>query len=260
MSPWLSVIFPVLNNRVGFVRAIDQVLSLGRSDIEVVVIDGGSTDGTLEEIRSRASHIAYWETGKDKGIADAFNRGIIHSNGKFIAILNSDDFWDENALEVIERAVREHGSGDVFYGAVRYVDTKRGYSYVRRPRLSALKYRMWLFHPALIVSRAAYEKIGLYDDRYTHAMDSEWCHRAVAANKKFVELNTVLANMSLGGVSDRQFIVSLSQYRKSVVMHGLCGPFEGWVYFVWFSVVKSIMRPGILRPFKTLRDMVLSRA
>lgn len=260
MSPWLSVIFPVLNNRVGFVRAIDQVLSLGRSDIEIVVIDGGSVDGTVEEVQARESYIAYWETGKDKGIADAFNRGILNSSGKFIAIINSDDFWDGNALVAIEKAVQDNGAGDVFYGAVRYVDTKKGYSYVRRPKLKALKYRMWLFHPALIVSRVAYEKVGLYDEYYTHAMDSEWCHRAVAAKQSFVELDVVLASMSLGGVSDRQFITSLSQYRRSVIAHGLCGVVEAWAYFFWFSAVKSIMRSGLLWPLKVLRDKILSRA
>lgn len=260
MSPWLSVIFPVLNNRLGFVRAIDQVLSLERSDIEIVVIDGGSTDGTLEEIRVRESRISYWETGKDKGIADAFNRGVLHSSGKFIAILNSDDFWDVNALVAIERGVRENSGGEIFYGAVRYVDNERGYAYIRRPKLSALKYRMWLFHPAIVISRSAYECVGLYNERYTHAMDSEWLHRAVAAERNFVEIDAVLANMSLGGVSDRQFLKSLSQYRCSVICHGLCGSFEAWVYFFWFAIVKSTMRSGFLRPFKVLRDRVLNRA
>lgn len=259
MSPWLSVIFPVLNNRAGFIRAIDQVLSLGCADIEIIVIDGGSNDGTVEEIRSRESYISYWETGKDKGIADAFNRGILHSNGKFIAILNSDDFLDEGAFAAIQTATREHPLGDVFYGAVRYVDPDRKYAYVRRPKLEALKYRMWLFHPALIVSRAAYERIGLYDECYTHAMDSEWCHRAVAAELKFIELDRVLASMSLGGVSDRQFIVSLSQYRRSVIMHGLCGPAEAWLYFVWFAAIKLLMRSRSLRPLKVFRDKIFSR-
>lgn len=259
MSPWLSVIFPVLNNRIGFVRAIDQVLSLRRSDIEIVVIDGGSTDGTLEEIRVRESRISYWETGKDKGIADAFNRGVVHSSGTFIAILNSDDFWDVNALAAIEEGVRENSEGGVFYGAVRYVDNESGYAYIRRPRLSALKYRMWLFHPAMVVSRSAYERVGLYDECYTHAMDSEWCHRAIASGLSFVELDAVLANMSLGGVSDRQFIKSLSQYRRSVIAHGLCGPFEAWIFFVWFASLKLTMRSAVLRPFKVLRDKILNR-
>jgi len=244
---------------MGFVRAIDQVLSLRRSDIEIVVIDGGSTDGTLEEIRVRESRISYWETGKDKGIADAFNRGVVHSSGTFIAILNSDDSWDVNALAEIEKGVRENSEVGVFYGAVSYVDNESGYAYIRRPRLSALKYRMWLFHPAMVVSRLAYERVGLYDERYTHAMDSEWCHRAMVSGLSFVELDAVLANMSLGGVSDRQFIKSLSQYRRSVIAHGLCGPFEAWIFFVWFASLKLTMRSTMLRPFKVLRDKILNR-
>lgn len=257
MSILLSVIMIVRNDRLRFRRALSSVLTQKTDELEIIVIDGGSTDGTLEEITTHQDQFHYWESGLDKGIADAFNRGIAHARGEFIATLNSDDFWEPDILRLVQDARKRHPQASVLCGAVRYLTLGSGYSYTRYPDPTALKYRMWVFHPSLYVSRAAYARVGGYEPQYTHAMDSEWCHRALARGEKFEVISVVLANMSLGGLSDRDFAVSLRQYRDSVIRNGLCGRLEGWAYYTFFLSLKKIMQAPLLKPVKKLRDRLI---
>lgn len=150
MEPLLSVIIPVLNNTNGFVSAYESLKS-DECYLELIVIDGGSTDGTVDEIIQRERNIAYWETGKDGGIADAFNRGISVAKGEFIVILNSDDFWEPGVMAHLKSAIKENPDADVFYGALRFIDNEKNYRYVRFPDISQMKYRMSLFHPAMVI-------------------------------------------------------------------------------------------------------------
>lgn len=247
---------PVLNNRDGFACAIDS-LKFEPGLLEIIVIDGGSIDGTVDEIIRRDADIAYWETGKDQGIADAFNRGIAQATGEFIAILNSDDYWQPDTLQQLLVARQSQLDADIFYGAVRYVDQVSGYAYTRSPCLAAMKYRMWLFHPAMFVRRSSYQRVGLYDPAYTHAMDSEWCHRAIAAGEMFCEIPAVLANMSLGGVSDREYKISLQQYRHSLIRNNICNKPEAFAYYFFFGTLKHLMRQRWMQPLKRLRDHLI---
>lgn len=255
-QPVVSVIVPVLNNRDGLVHALNS-LGIENQLLEVIVIDGGSVDGTVDEIICRDKNIAYWETGKDQGIADAFNRGIARAKGEYIAILNSDDYWLPNTLRRFLVAHKEQPQADIFYGAVRYVDPVSGYAYTRSPRLNAMKYRMWLFHPAMFVRRSSYLRIGLYDPAFTHAMDSEWCHRAMAMGERFVEVPSVLANMSLRGVSDREYRISLKQYRDSLIKNKVCSKLEAHFYCFFFSSLKRLMLQRWMYPLKLLRDKLV---
>ncbi len=256
MSISLSVIMLVKNDRLRFSRALSSVLAQKTEALEIIVIDGGSTDGTLDEIAAHQDLLHYWESGLDKGIADAFNRGIAQARGEFIATLNSDDTWEPDTLRLVQEARQRHPQASVLCGAVRYLDPDSGYGYARYPDPSALKYRMWVFHPSLFISRAAYARVGGYAPQYSHAMDSEWCHRALARGEKFEVIPAVLANMSLGGLSDRDFVTSLQQYRDSVIRNGLCSRLEAWTYYAFFLSLKKIMQLPVLLPVKKLRDQL----
>lgn len=257
MSISLSVIMIVRNDRLRFRRALASVLAQKTEELEIIVIDGGSTDGTLDEIEVHRGQLHYWESGLDKGIADAFNRGIAQARGELIATLNSDDTWEPDTLRLVQDARLKHPKASVLCGAVRYLDPVSGYGYTRYPDPAALKYRMWVFHPSLFVSRAAYARVGGYEPQYSHAMDSEWCHRALARGEQFAVVPAVLANMSLGGLSDRDFTISLQQYRDSVIRHGLCSRLEAWSYYALFLALKKAMQLPLLTPLKRQRDRLM---
>jgi glycosyltransferase involved in cell wall biosynthesis len=253
MQYFLSIITPVLNNRDGFIKTFDSI-GCDPTMMEIIVIDGGSTDGTVDEIIRRESDISYWETGKDSGIADAFNRGISAAKGEFIVILNSDDFWEPGVMAHLKSANKENPDADVFYGALRFIDNEKNYRYVRFPDISKMKYRMSLFHPAMIVRKRCYQEIGFYDENYTHAMDSEWCHRAIKKGKVFCEIPFVLANMSLGGVSDRDYHISLSQYRDSLIKNRLSNRYIAYLFYYLNLVQKKVIRLPFFYPLKLVKD------
>ena len=257
MKAKLSFVLPVLNNREGLRCAIESILVQLAYPVELIVIDGGSTDGTLEVINSYCHLISYFETGLDTGIADAFNRGIERATGDVIAILNSDDVLEPNAIGNVIDVVTANPSADVFYGSLCYFDSTRGSRFVRKPDLSSMCRRMSLFHPALFVRRSCYERVGLYDCGYTHAMDSEWCHRAMVSQVGFCEVPSVLATMSLGGVSDIEYRQSLQQYRISVIRHGLASSLSAYAYYYFYLTAKTVVRLPVLRTIKRIRDRML---
>jgi len=88
-------------------------------------------------------------------------------------------------------------------------------------------------------------------------MDSEWCHRAIAAKMSFFEIPAVLATMALGGVSDIEYKQSLKQYRQSVIHHELTKPLAAHFYYYFYLTIKTVMRFPFMRPIKLLRDRFL---
>jgi len=246
----VSVIVPVLNNVSSLAVTLQSVLAQNSSCIELIVIDGGSDDGTLDIIHDFSSRIAYWESGQDSGISDAFNRGIQHATGDLITILNSDDSWMSDTLEQVLAAISQNPDADVYYGQVLYFDPVTLNAYVRTPDLSRMKERMNLFHPAVFVRKSSYDRIGLYSCQYKLAMDAEWLHRAIAGGLKFQAIDSVLANMSLDGRSDRNFISALYEYRKSLLENRLSGAWEANYNFAKYVFLKSMMRVTWLRRLK----------
>jgi len=246
----ISVVIPVLNSVSTLAKTIQSVLSQNYPCIELILIDGGSTDGTIDIINNFSLNIAYWETGQDSGISDAFNRGIKHATGELIAILNSDDSWTEGALNQLSNAYAINKDADIYFGQIRYIDPITNQTYIKCPDLSRMKQRMYLFHPAVFVKKSAYDQIGLYSDEYKLAMDAEWLHRAIAGGLKFHAINSVLANMSLGGRSDQKFVSALNEYRKSLIKHQISGLWAANYYFAKYVFLKMTMQISWIRQLK----------
>lgn len=252
--PSVSVITVVKNGGATIAACLESVVKQGYPHFEVIIIDGGSTDDTLDVVGRFKSHIAYFESGLDSGIANAFNRGIAKATGDIIAILNADDRWAGDTLSRVIDAYRKNPLADVFYGSVIYVDNENGRSYRKDPQLDRMKFRMNLFHPAVFVARRTYQAIGVFDEDYRVAMDSEWLHRALAKGCKFVPIDGVLAYMSLGGASDRSFISALREYRHSVVFHKLASPSMAAIYFYSLMVLKAVLRMPLFRSILWLKN------
>ena len=111
---------------------------------------------------------------------------------------------------------------------------------------------MNIFHPAMFVKRAAYKNIGHYKCEYLYAMDSEWCHRALEHGAVFSEIPDVIANMRLGGRSDKGFKQSLIEYRQSAIDHSLTGTMVSKVVLIALVVAKSVLQIKFFRRLKYL--------
>jgi len=250
----ISVIVPVLNGATSITKALDSILCQVGGSIEINIIDGGSTDGTMAIVEEYRDRINYIETGSDNGIVDAFNRGVAKCGGDYIAILNSDDYWEPQAIRMLKGAFVDTPDADIYCGAIRYLDPHTGYTYTRRPNLSRMGRGMHIFHPAMFVRREAYEKVGLYKESFRYAMDSEWCHRAMAIGLKFEEIDEVLAVMSLGGTSDVHYKQSLWEYRNSLIQHSIAPAWKANYYYLRNLAIKKLMKNNFLHSLKRMKD------
>ncbi len=233
-----SIIVPVLNGHTYLHQCIESILCQTEK-FELIVIDGGSTDGTLDIIHEYRNEILYWESGKDTGIANAFNRGLVQANGEIISILNSDDYLEPNALTLVaEKATISPKSG-VFTGYCRILPTNKS-SYIKKPNISAMKRYMSIYHPSTFIRKTTYEYIGTYNEKYRLAMDSEWIHRAMRNNVDFFFIDEILSNMRLGGISDINSTDSLKEYRQSAIEHNISS-FMHATLFYWLHISSKMM-------------------
>lgn len=214
-----SVIIPVLNGELHLKQCIESILCQ-EIEPEIIVIDGGSTDTTIDILEKYKKHIDYFETGIDKGIADAFNRGIKRAHGDYIAILNSDDYWETDTLKKVAHQADIDPIAGIIHGCCRFLPVV-GDSYIKKPNPTALKRYMSIYHPTMFIKREVYDLVGEYLLCLEFAMDSEWLHRAYKKQIVLSEARGILSNMRMGGSSDLSSTKALYEYRDSVVSNGL---------------------------------------
>lgn len=194
----LSIITIVLNDKRNIEKTIESVLAQG-VEVEYIVMDGGSSDGTLDIVHKYDDKIDILVSEKDEGIADAFNKGIKLASGDVIGIVNSGDFLEKEALGCVVESFND--DSDVVYGDVRYWNGEKQ-DYVYSADCRYLDKFMSVNHPAVFVRRSLYEKYGVFDKNFPFAMDYELMLRFFVNGAKFKYINRVLSNMALGGVSD----------------------------------------------------------
>ena len=212
--PLVSIITVVFNGASHIRQTILSVLQQSYKNIEYIIIDGGSTDGTLEIIKEFDSLIDYWKSEPDSGISDAFNKGISFSKGDLIGIINADDWYNPDAVEKIVEAHLLHPR-DIIHGNIQFWTDQSRMIYVFYGNDSFLPYRSSINHPTVFVPRIIYNKIGLYSLKYKMAMDFEWLGRAKQNGINFYYLNTIIANMRRGGISDQKLFRSYWEGAKA---------------------------------------------
>jgi glycosyltransferase involved in cell wall biosynthesis len=193
-----SIITIVLNDKDNIEKTILSILEQN-IELEYIIIDGGSTDGTLDIIKKYEDKINILVSEKDNGIADAFNKGIKLTSGDIIGIVNSGDFLEKDSLSLVYQNFSSNVS--IVYGDVQYWDGNKK-DYVYSANYMYLNKFMSINHPAVFVRKSIYDNYGLFDEKFPIAMDYELMLRYFVKNVKFQYINKVLSNMSLGGVSD----------------------------------------------------------
>lgn len=202
-APVLSIVTVVYNGASTLRRTIDSVLGQGYANIEYVVVDGGSTDGTVDLLREYDEHLAYWVSARDKGIYDAMNKGIDLCTGDWVAMINADDWYEPDTLKHVVRAIQEHPKANVFHGDIwmRYPNGERS---LKRARVSGFLLKYWemvLNHPSFFVRRSFYQGRP-FDDRLRVSADHKWTYEAFRdVPETFVYLPRPMANFSVGGAS-----------------------------------------------------------
>lgn len=209
--PLVSIITVVFNGEKHIEKSIASVLNQTYSNIEYIVIDGGSTDRTIDLIKKFENKIDLWISEPDNGIADAFNKGIAQAQGEIIGIINSDDWYELNTVSLVVDSLKQ---GDVIYGNMQCwrTDIK---DYVFMANHKYISREMSINHPTVFVKKSIYDKWGCYNPDYKIAMDYEFFLRLYCNKVKFYYLNQVLANMRLEGISNKSYIKGYNEVRTA---------------------------------------------
>lgn len=205
----ISIITSVYNNKETIAEAIESVLSQTHTNIEYIVVDGASTDGTVEIIKQYADKITTFVSEPDKGIYDGLNKGLALATGDVVGFLHSDDlFQDENVLDKISEAFKKDDM-DSIYGDLTYVskeDTSKVVRYWKSGAYGLKKLENgWMPpHPTFYVKRKVYEKFGAFDTSFKIAADYDSILRFLGREGITTRyIPEVLVKMCVGGESNK---------------------------------------------------------
>lgn len=234
-TPLVSIITVVYNGGKTLEQCIRSVLAQTYKNIEYIIIDGGSHDNTLQIVNIYDADIEYWVSEQDRGIYDAMNKGLQLASGDYIGMLNSDDWLEPNAIDMLLKAFRpgiDFVYGDVFIADDdgRIVSLKT----VEEPILGALPYRMPFPHQTFYVRREVIEVVRGYETHYRLSADLELVCRVVRLGFIGAYAGGPIATFRSGGVSGG--IKTFLETRAIATKYGMN-------YFVsWFRVAESLLK------------------
>jgi glycosyltransferase involved in cell wall biosynthesis len=220
--PMVSIITVSFNSAHTIREAIESVLSQDYPSIEYLIIDGGSTDGTVEIVRGFGDCIDTFVSEPDRGIYDAMNKGIRLARGSVVGMLNSDDAYTDrkSVSDLVEAMLRE--STDSVFADVIYVDREKAgrlVRYYRSGRWSPSRFRFgWMpAHPTFFIKREWYERCGLFSLEYRIAADFEMLVRLLyVGGATYAYVERAVVRMRSGGASASGWSNSLAINREIV--------------------------------------------
>jgi glycosyltransferase involved in cell wall biosynthesis len=246
-KPLVSVVTVVYNGKDFLEQAILSVLGQTHDNVEYIIVDGGSTDGTLDIIRKYEDRIDYWISEPDRGISDAMNKGIRLANGELIAHLHADDYYsDPSVISSVCSAYLRHPDALWLTGGIEIVDGNgnilqeipvRKYSYRKLIRGN------YILHPATFVTRRAFEKAGHFNEEYRYAMDYDlWIRIGGIADPVILDLQVACFRAH---PESRSIVRSDKAYHESWMIrkkHLEGHPGKIFCHYLYYTLCKRFVR------------------
>jgi glycosyltransferase involved in cell wall biosynthesis len=211
-NPKLSVITIVYNNVRDIERTMLSVLNQTYSNIEYIIVDGLSNDGTLQAIEKYKDRVSKFVSEKDKGIYDAMNKGLAIATGDYVIFMNSgDEFYDN---DTVTHVFATAANADIYYGETEMMNDagenlgQRRHKAPEQFTWRGFKYGMSISHQAIYIRRTLAEP---YDSRYQLSADIDWIIRAAKKAKTIVKVNRYVAKYLVGGMSKTKHRQSLQE-------------------------------------------------
>ncbi len=243
LTPKFSVITVTYNAAAVLEDTIQSVITQTYHHVEYIIVDGGSTDGTLDIVAQYRDRIATVVSEPDKGLYDAMNKGMRLATGDYLCFLNAgDSFHEDDTLQSIAHSLTGSTLPDVIYGQTELVDSEG--HFVRMRRLSAPEHLNWksfkqgmlVCHQAFFAKRALAEP---YDLRYRFSADFDWCIRVMKRAQTLHNTHLTLIDYLEEGMTTRNRRASLRERFRIMVKH------YGWVstvlHHAWF-VVRAVIK------------------
>lgn len=211
-NPLLSVITVVFNNVKDIERTIKSVIQQSYTNIEFIVIDGGSSDGTLDTIKKYKNQINHLISEPDNGIYDAMNKGLLLAKGDYVLFMNSgDEIYEKDTVQKVFSSAKD---ADIYYGETEMLNEQLLSEGIRRHQspdkltLSSFKYGMSVSHQAIYIKRSLTK---LYNLEYKLSSDIDWILASIGRSQKIINTKLYVAKYLMGGMSKKKHRESLSE-------------------------------------------------
>jgi glycosyltransferase involved in cell wall biosynthesis len=247
-KPCISVVTVVLNGEKYLEQTIQSVINQTHCNLEYLVVDGGSTDGSLAILRKYEHAIDYWVSEADSGIYNAMNKGVSLSTGDWLIFINADDFlWSPSVLHQVATELEDLSAQTlVAYGKIMLLDSQGKELFAVGQSWDKVKKRfeqaMSIPHPAVLHRRIFFDLHGLFDESYQIAGDYELLLRELkTADAHFIK-DIIVTGMRQGGISNRpeESLNSLKESRHAQIKHGLKLPGAIWLMALMRVVVRIL--------------------
>lgn len=246
----VSIITVCYNSGKTIEDTFKSILEQSYQNIEYIVIDGGSTDNTLEligdyETQFLKRSISFkFLSEKDNGIPDAMNKGVKLSTGDLIGLINSDDWYTKDIISKMVDFYFANNKPDIIHANIdkyseskQFIQTNHPTNY---PRL--IWYGMIYQHPSCFVKSSAYQKVGTFNLEYKIGFDYDFMLACFKAGLTFAYFNTSISCMRYGGISDTFLVESWKETMASSIQHGL-NPYLAKLFY-WIKVYRKRVLDG----------------
>lgn len=238
-NPVFSIITITYNASRWLEQTILNILSQSYANIEYIIIDGESTDGTVDIIERYASGISYWVSEPDKGIYDAMNKGLQKATGDYVWFINAGDslYTSDTVQQVASLIQKKKVLPDIIYGETLIIDENGnplGRRRLKAPnKLSWKSFRMGMLvcHQSFITKRTM---APLYDLTYRYSADFDWCICCMKQANKIYNTRMILSDFLEGGISTTQHKASLKE--RYDIMCKYYGSVSTSLLHVWFAI------------------------
>jgi glycosyltransferase involved in cell wall biosynthesis len=232
--PRISIVVATYNAADTLGRCLTSIEEQIFREWELIVVDGGSTDGTVAVIQSKVSHIAYWHSRPDSGIYDAWNQAIPHARGEYLCFLGADDAWaDEHALARLFEAIGSHQFDLVTSrGCIREQASSSPRAFGSAWDFRRFGRRMLVCHPGLLHRRTLFDQYGLFDSSFRITGDLDFLLR-LPESTRALHVDSVTVSVGSGGVSRNDVLRRLREQRLALARCPRFGPRRAWL--AWFD-------------------------
>lgn len=223
-QPLFSIVTVCYNSEKTIARTIESILTQEFKDYEYIIVDGNSKDRTLDILREYEPKFEgrmKIKSEPDKGIYDAFNKGIQRSSGTYVWIVNSDDYIEPKALKELSQLIKSFPNDKlpIISASMNFIDDNKNISrqYYSSEKFCKDAYQtfgMGLVHPATLVPKYIYNRIGYYSTKYKIMADIDWFRRAYKSLQPISFSKAIITNMCYGGVSTASNFPVLYKDRK----------------------------------------------
>jgi glycosyltransferase involved in cell wall biosynthesis len=199
--PLISVITTVCNNRATIKQTIQSVINQNYDNVEYIIVDAGSTDGTLDILEEYSGTIDYWVSERDQGIYYGLDKGLRLACGSHLMVLNSDDvYFDSNVISEVADNITKYPEADFFSGNICFINQDRSLIF-KKSDISSIIYRNTIFHPTLVIRKEDYVNAGGFDFEFKIAADYDLVLNLISRQLSYKKIDKTLVYFRKGGIS-----------------------------------------------------------